>query len=344
MRPVAIVLALMLGAPIGAQVFPKAEKDNIAEEIERAKKGEKASTPETPKDPPKDTPKDPPRTIDGQAALKRFAEVRDNLRKALNSEQRETAKVLDQFVPLCADYFGAQALLKGGQYKEASKAFKKLSIPGDDEVKNLRGEAAERAKELQSGRHYYYRMIADVLALYTYTENDSEFERMWTRAERQGQAVVKDLQQAISRKQVDETRGGITLRRLENWLKDEQAKWQELRTAEKALNDNPAELGNWSRMLNLVSARDREDISPDLATARAILTVIKEYWALDTAVKRGVVDVGLAWAHTSLFQFERALAALDGLDYLSDEGKRHVEDQKRRIQEAQNAALREYKK
>lgn len=344
MRPAALMLAMLLAAPLSAQVFPKAEKDNVGDDIERAKKSERPVTPETPKDPPKESPKDPPKAIDGQAALKRFAEVRDGLRKSLNSEQKESAKTLDQFVPLCADYFGAQALLKAGQYKEASKAFKKLNIPSDDDVKSLRGEAAERAKELQSGRHFYYRMIAEVLAAYSYTENDAEFDRMWGRAERQGQAVVKELQTAISRKQVDETRGGITLRRLENWLKDEQGKWQELRAAEKALNDNPGELANWSRLLNMVSARDREDVTPDLTSARAILAVIKEFWAHDQAVKRGIVDVGLAWGYTALFQFERSLAALENLEHLNDEGKRHVEDQKRRIQEAQNAALREYKK
>lgn len=343
MRPVALLLALLLAAPLCAQVFPKVDKDKVAEDIDRAKKGDQP-TPETPKDPLKDPPKDPPKAVDGQAALKRFTELRDALRKQENSESRESAKVLDQYQPICREYFAAHALLKGGYYKEASRAFKKLGIPTDDETKELRGEALARAKELQSGRHYYYRMIADVMAKYEFKTDDGDYERMWTGAEKAGQAVVKDLQGAISRKQIDETTGGITVRRLENWLKEEHAKWDELRNAEKALNENPGDISNWTRLLTAVSAREREDATPDYATARPILTVLKEFWAHDSMVRRGNIDVGLAFIHTALFQFERANAALENTSELSDESRRLVEDQKRRVQEIQNAANREYKK
>lgn len=342
MRLLVLLLAFCVAAPICAQVFPKTDKDKVSEEIERARKsGEQPDKPDTP---PKDPPKDPPKAIDGAAVLARFNTLRDGLRKQESSESRESAKVLDLYQDSVAGYLSAQASLKAGFYKEASRAFKKLSAPSDDELKAYKGEVRERAVELQAGRHYYYRMIADVLSHYSYSDNDGDFERAWTRAEKQGQAVVKDLQQAILRKQIDETMGGITLRRLENWLKEERQYWGNLREAEGAITSNPGDIANWTRYVSLVSAREREDTTQDLTSARAALTVIKEFWPQDSLVRRGNIDAGLAWVYTALYQFERANAVLEGVGSLSEEGTRFIEDQKRRIKDVQTSADREYKK
>lgn len=339
MKPFVFLLAVFVAAPLCAQVFPKTDKDKVSEDIERARKnGEQPDTP------PKDSPKDPPKAVDGAAALARFQTLREGMRKQESSESRESAKVLDQYHDAVSGYLAAHAALKAGFYKEASRAFKKCAVPSDEELKGYKGEVRARVVELQAGRHFYYRMIADVLSYYAYSENDGEFDRTWTRAEKHGQTVVKELQQAILRKQIDETMGGITLRRLENWLKEERGHWGSLRDAEKALNENPGEITHWTRYLNVVSARERDDATPDFISARAALTVIKEYWPQDSLVRRGNIDAGLAWVFTALYQFERANAALDGATQLSEEGVRYVEDQRRRIQEVQNAANREYKK
>ncbi len=340
MRLLPFILAALLAAPMCSQIFPKTDSDKVSEAIERAKKGDQPVKPD-------DTPVKPdlpPKTVDGAAALKKFGELREALHKQENAESRESSKVLDQYQEAVAPYLTAHAALKGGYYKEAAKAFKKLSPFSDDEMKGFKGEVRERALELQAGRHYYYRMIAEVLAFYSYTDNDSEFERMWTRAEKAGQNVMKELQQAIARKQIDETRGGITLRRLENWLNDEQGQWAKLRNAEKAVNERPGELSSWTNYLSMISAREREDMTPDMLSARAVLLMIKEFWAADNLVKRGNVDVGLAWVYTAMYQFERASAALEPHDGLDEQGRKFLDDQKKRILEAQNAANREYKK
>jgi hypothetical protein len=180
------------------------------------------------------------------------------------------------------------------------------------------------------------------MAAYSYTDNDSEYERMWTRAEKQGQNVGKELKGAIDRKQIDETLGGFTLRRIEAWLGEEKTYWNRLRAAEKALNEKPDDLATWQTYLSCVSARD--DQTPDFLSARAVLLMLKEFWTADKVVKGGNVDAGLAWLYTAGCQFERANAALEPNDNLSEGGKKYLEDQKKRIVESQNTVLRELKK
>lgn len=340
MRLLPLILAALVSTPVCAQVFPKTDSDKVGEAIERAKKGEQPVKP----DEPPVKPDEPPKAVDGAAALKKFTDLRETLHKQENAESRESAKVLDQYQDAVAPYLSALASLKAGYYKEAAKAFKKLAPFSDDEMKGFKGEVRERALELQAGRHYYYRMIAEVLAKYEYKADDGDFDRMWNSAEKAGQTVMKELQQAIARKQIDETRGGITLRRLENWLNDEKGQWAKLRSAEKGIIDRPGELSSWTNYLSMISAREREDMTPDMLSARAVLLMLKEFWAADNLVKRGNVDVGLAWVYTAMYQFERASAALEPHDGLDEQGKRFVDDQKKRILEAQNAANREYKK
>jgi len=341
MKLILIACSLLLASPAAAQIFPKTDTDRVAEDIEKAKRG--AGTPETPKDPP-DGVKPPVKAIDGPAALARFKELRESLRKAQAAEQKESGKTIKLLDDAVADYMEAQVALKLGCYEDAARLFKKITPVSDDKLKELTGEVRQIAVALQNGRHFYFRLVAEVMEHYKYCETDEEFDKIWGRAEKTGQTIIRALQQAITSKQVDAQGGVIQLRRIENWVDEEKNHWLSLRAAEKELRDNPTEMLSWQRFLEQVGTAQREDRTPNFLDSRAALTVIKEFWSADTAVRRGHIDNAIALNYTSVLQFERGLEALTPHDGLDAEGKRYVEDQKRKLQEMQNAVMRELKK
>lgn len=335
-----LFLVLLAAAPAPAQIFPKADKDKIAEDIERAKR--EGSTPTPTPDQPKEPGEVKPtvKAVDGAAALSRFKELREAYDKQKGSELKESGKTISQVNPALVAFLTAHTALKLGDYKEASKLFKKLDIPTDEEVKSARAEGRDALIGLQNGRQYFYRMVAEVMQHFTASPNDSDYDKAWSRAHKAGEAVIADLERAIASRRFEETLGNIQKRRLENWLKEEKNQWDRLRAAERRLSEAPHELGSWQAFIDLVGSQGRDDVTPQYLDARAALTVIKEFWAHDSAVKRGFVDAALGGNFTAVWQFERGLAAMAPHDGLEADGQRYLEEQRRKVQDIQNALLR----
>lgn len=335
-----LFIVLLAAAPASAQIFPKADKDKIAEDIERAKRegSNPAPTPDQPKDPGEVKPA--VKTVDGAAALARFKELREAYDKQKGAELKEAGRTISLVNPALAAFLTAHTALKLGDYKEAAKLFKKLDIPTDEEVKSARAEGRDALIGLQNGRQYFYRLVAEVMQHFTATANDADYEKAWTRAHKAGEAVITDLERAIANRRFEETLGNIQKRRLDNWLKEEKNHWDRLRAAEKRLSEAPDELGSWQAFIDLVGSQGRDEVTPHYLDARAALNVIKEFWVQDSAVRRGFVDAALGGNFTAVWQFDRGLAAMVPHDGLDSDGKRYLEEQRRKVQDIQTALLR----
>ncbi|MBE7490223.1 MAG: hypothetical protein HS108_00460 [Planctomycetes bacterium] len=308
MRLIAPLVVALVALPLGAQVFPRLEKDTVHKRIAGAPAEKEA-------EPAPDTPRD---TVDGEAVLKRYQELLAAMQAGKRDQLKATTRWTDTAHESARKYLEGRAQLRLGFYDDAIKTFDGVgyTVKKEGEIKTQ--ELRNQAAEIKSGKAYLLRMIAVYMQEYRNFRDDAELNAAWEKAGKEADKLRKELQTAIDRKRVDEVGGPLTIREMDGWKIAGKGFWRALWTAEKNVLEKPDNMNSWIALINATGPRDNrsnEEQTPHYLKRRAAAMVVREFWPEALYVKGGFADVILATTHLGAFQCDEFSPYLQPQEY-----------------------------
>lgn len=262
-----------------------------------------------------ETPVDPPKKT-AAGAYKRFVEIRSRFSKS--GEKTEIDRVLRGVPAVIAIYLKGKAWISLGYYKDASNELKRIVWPIPDGY--ILNPVQERVvDEINTGRHWRLRMIAEAWAPFSDFDNRDQLDREWeNKGKRNAQAVINDFEKAINAKPagMNEAVARTQLRAMQNWLETGKDNWLRLWLARRTCQEKEEDINNWLTLINIAGPYNQRgpqrllsnELCPSILDARAALLVLREFFPDDGRVKGGMSEVAVARTHIAVLQVDRALA------------------------------------
>lgn len=326
----AFIIAV-LGAPafVHAQIFPQYDKAKIKRAIESNSK-EAGNTVE--KEDPDKTPDTTPEKIerDHKTVLERYDELMDEYESDKRKQFKWIEETTDQFHKNIRDYKKAEALLRLGYYSEASRMFDDVGHTVRDSERTRKESNAIRkvVDEIESGKAFYWQMIAEVMNEYKYFDSDEDFEDAWKDANKKGRKVVSEFRSLLTKGKIENIAAGRTmLFAMERWMNNEKTHWRSLYRAEKTFRKDATDS---TAIINLIAASEfnprKEAVTPNALRARALATIAVEFFKDNQYVRDGTCDLVIATSYFVPFQLSQYRKYLVGRSYHTEAAKNRMDE------------------